>query len=115
MTDEFRAQTKDKVLWRSDVLQLKSMLLWAWVRRLALLLLSCPLLSLGSRVGGSSARANKWVSARAQYSAERFDRAPGGAGVKMEDEVEVSSSGANGAKGVAGAAAKDDAMDVDAV
>ncbi|TNY23130.1 hypothetical protein DMC30DRAFT_444664 [Rhodotorula diobovata] len=79
VTDEFRAQTKDKVLWRSDVLQLKSMLLWAW------------------------------------YSAERFDRAPGGAGVKMEDEVEVSSSGANGAKGVAGAAAKDDAMDVDAV
>ncbi|GAA6050887.1 hypothetical protein JCM3770_005757 [Rhodotorula araucariae] len=30
VTDEFRAQTKDKVLWRSDVLQLKSMLLWAW-------------------------------------------------------------------------------------
>ncbi|GAA6004585.1 uncharacterized protein JCM10292_005682 [Rhodotorula paludigena] len=31
VTDEFRGQTKDKVLWRSDVLQLKSMLLWAWL------------------------------------------------------------------------------------
>ncbi|GAA5868488.1 hypothetical protein JCM3774_005395 [Rhodotorula dairenensis] len=30
VTDEFREQTKDKVLWRSDVLQLKTMLLWAW-------------------------------------------------------------------------------------
>ncbi|BGP58226.1 hypothetical protein JCM8202_003599 [Rhodotorula sphaerocarpa] len=30
VTDQFRDQTKDKVLWRSDVLQLKTMLLWAW-------------------------------------------------------------------------------------
>ncbi|BGO95711.1 hypothetical protein NBRC10512_007409 [Rhodotorula toruloides] len=30
VSDEFRQQIKDKFLWRSDVLQLKSMLLWAW-------------------------------------------------------------------------------------
>ncbi|GAA6013112.1 hypothetical protein JCM10207_006176 [Rhodosporidiobolus poonsookiae] len=30
VSDEFRTQTKDRNLWRSDVLQLKSMLLWAW-------------------------------------------------------------------------------------
>ncbi|KAM0747833.1 hypothetical protein T439DRAFT_328506 [Meredithblackwellia eburnea MCA 4105] len=30
VTDEFREQTKDKTLWRSDILQLKSQLLWAW-------------------------------------------------------------------------------------
>ncbi|KAI5478095.1 jumonji domain containing protein [Pseudohyphozyma bogoriensis] len=30
VTDEFRAQTKEKKLWRTDVLQLKSQLLWAW-------------------------------------------------------------------------------------
>ncbi|GAA5912988.1 hypothetical protein JCM5296_000789 [Sporobolomyces johnsonii] len=31
VTDEFRHQTKEKGLWRSDVLQLKSQLLWAWL------------------------------------------------------------------------------------
>ncbi|SCZ90639.1 BZ3500_MvSof-1268-A1-R1_Chr1-3g02118 [Microbotryum saponariae] len=33
MTDEFRELTKECQLWRSDVLQLKTQLLWAWVRR----------------------------------------------------------------------------------
>ncbi|GAA5965164.1 hypothetical protein JCM21900_004625 [Sporobolomyces salmonicolor] len=31
VTDEFRQQTKERQLWRSDVLQLKSQLLWAWL------------------------------------------------------------------------------------
>ncbi|GAA6039189.1 hypothetical protein JCM8097_000461 [Rhodosporidiobolus ruineniae] len=30
VSEEFRAQTRTKSLWRSDVLQLKSALLWAW-------------------------------------------------------------------------------------
>ena len=30
VTDEFRQQTKEEKLWRSDVLGLKSQLLWAW-------------------------------------------------------------------------------------
>ncbi|GAA6059554.1 hypothetical protein JCM10212_000610 [Sporobolomyces blumeae] len=30
VTDEFRKQTREEKLWRSDVLQLKSQLLWAW-------------------------------------------------------------------------------------
>ncbi|SCV68606.1 BQ2448_727 [Microbotryum intermedium] len=32
VTDEFRELTKEAQLWRSDVLQLKTQLLWAWVR-----------------------------------------------------------------------------------
>ncbi|POY75518.1 hypothetical protein BMF94_1420 [Rhodotorula taiwanensis] len=35
VTSQFRKQTKDKTLWRTDVLQLKSMLLWAWYRRVS--------------------------------------------------------------------------------
>ena len=31
VTDEFRQQTKGPDLWREDVLQLKTQLLWAWV------------------------------------------------------------------------------------
>lgn len=32
VTEEFRAQTKGTTLWKDDVLQLKTQLLWAWVR-----------------------------------------------------------------------------------
>jgi hypothetical protein len=56
VSDEFRAQTRHKDLWRSDVLQLKSALLWAWVR---LLPLSTPV------------HADRPL--REQYSAERFE------------------------------------------
>lgn len=30
VTEEFRAQTKEGAIWRTDILQLKSQLLWAW-------------------------------------------------------------------------------------
>lgn len=63
MSDEFRQQIKDKFLWRSDVLQLKSTLLWAWVCSSTLALLP---------------QTAHEISYVLQRSAERFEP-PGGA------------------------------------
>ncbi|KWU45574.1 hypothetical protein RHOSPDRAFT_16401, partial [Rhodotorula sp. JG-1b] len=65
VTDEFREQTKDKVLWRSDVLQLKTMLLWAWV---------------SSKAHLNFVPAVAYSVFDRQRSAERFDSPGGGCG-----------------------------------